>query len=145
MSFSGISVFFLGVVWFHSAGADKNQGTLAEFLNDKKPGISLPLGLIDNKPSSLSGLLGGNRPGKKPGIVVGGNLIKPGAGMETSLATSIGPGEEDDGCKREYPLTSKNPQQVPYAFNRYAISPILTKPPADFLEVSTISGAKYSE
>lgn len=45
------------------------------------------------------------------------------------------PDEHHDGCHRQYPLTPKNDQQVPYAFNRYGISPFLTEPPKHYLEV----------
>lgn len=33
--------------------------------------------------------------------------------------------EEHDGCKREFPLTAENKQQVPLAFNQYGITPAL--------------------
>lgn len=46
----------------------------------------------------------------------------------------------DDGCARQYPLTPKNSQQVPYAFKRYDIVPdLLDEAPAELLEVCMAS------
>lgn len=51
----------------------------------------------------------------------------------------IGPNEENDGCKRQYPLTPNKVQQVPLAFNQYGISPALTAPPPGYVDVSIFS------
>lgn len=44
--------------------------------------------------------------------------------------------DNDDGCKRNYPLTPRNRQQIPFAFRRYGISPNLTEPPEEYVDVS---------
>lgn len=41
-----------------------------------------------------------------------------------------------DKCERKYPLISNGAQQIAYAFQQYGISPDLTPPPPDYLEVS---------
>lgn len=77
----------------------------------------------DRQRGVLTDLLSGNKPGKPD---------KP---------TEPASGHDDDGCKRQYPLSPKNDQQLSYAFNRNGISPLLTAPPAHYLEVSTHDNA----
>lgn len=71
---------------------------------------------------------------KKRGLLSGSGLVhKP----TIDGVIPIGPGDDNqDGCTRQYPLTPKNAQQVPYAFKRYSVVPdLLAEPPADLLEV----------
>lgn len=118
------------------------RGALSDLLSGNKPSLSISLAgsgssnsANDNsRPSFLASLL--NRP-DKPSIFGGGiNLDKPGIDWnKPSSGTPIGPTELDDQCKREYPKSPENLQQVPFAFNRYGISPKLTPPPPEYLEV----------
>lgn len=70
----------------------------------------------------ISDFISGSRPGNPNNAIGHGSLI--------------GPSEHDDGCRRQYPFTPEGPQQVPFAFNRYALSPeIIADPPNNYLEV----------
>lgn len=51
-----------------------------------------------------------------------------------------------DVCERQYPLGPSGPQQIPYAFKRYKISPELTPPPPQIIGVKkTLIGRVIKE
>lgn len=49
----------------------------------------------------------------------------------------IGPKDNDDGCERQYPVTSHTPRGIEIAYKRYRVSPqVIPFPPEDYIEVS---------
>lgn len=49
----------------------------------------------------------------------------------------ISPQDINDGCDREYPVTSHTPRGIEIAYKRYRVSPqVIPFPPEDYMEVS---------
>lgn len=81
-------------------------------------------GILSSKPGTAT--TSGNKPDKPDKPEKPDNPNKP---------IESGHEDDDDGCKRQYPLPPNNSQRIPYSFNRYGISPDLTEPPHGYLEV----------